>query len=152
MLIYPEITVTPDTPTIKFRLPREQVDLDKELPRILHAQGWALGTYFNVQFITHERDKVLSAALYVVSEESEEKVTSDNPYAPMTKTVFNLKAAQVGPGWVAPMPNGVEIVESSQPQIVWNPGKKVHEVKIDGVVAYESKIKSQAMQYIAEAS
>ena len=90
MIIYPEILVTPDHPTIKFKQPREQVNLDVELPKILHAQGWGCGTYFHVQFLDHDKAKLLASALYVVTEEVETLVTSDaNPYQPVTKTVFS---------------------------------------------------------------
>jgi len=100
MATYPEVLVTPDTPTIKFNTPREQVDLDKELPRILHAQGWGCGTYFNVQFLNHEKTKVISCARFVVVEVSESAETSDaNPYQPITKTVFTRQAEQIGDWW-----------------------------------------------------
>lgn len=99
MVIYPEIIVTPDTPTIKFHQPREQVDLNKELPRILHAQGWGCGTYFNVQFISHDKTKLLACAKFVVAEEVETLHTSDNQYQPMTKTVFSRRAERITDWW-----------------------------------------------------
>ena len=100
MLIYPDIQATPDSPTIKFYQPREQIDLAKELPRILHAQGWSCGTYFNVQFLNHERTKLLSCGRFVVSEEVETLHTNDaNPYQPMTRTVFSRSAEQIGDWW-----------------------------------------------------
>lgn len=103
MLIYPEIIPTPDSPTIKFNQPRDQIDLDKELPRILHAQGWGCGTYFHVQFLNHEKTKLLSCGRFVVSEETETIQTNDaNPYQPMTRTVFSRRAEQIGEWWVLP--------------------------------------------------
>lgn len=103
MVIYPEVIVTPDTPTIKFHQPRDQVDLSKELPRILHAQGWGCGTYFNVQFLNHEKTKLLACGRFVVTEEVESIQTNDaNPYQPMTKTVFSRQAEQIGEWWVPP--------------------------------------------------
>ena len=99
MVIYPEIQVTPDSPTIKFSQPRDQVDLSKELPRILHAQGWGCGTYFNVQFLNHEKTKLLACARFVVTEEVETLQTSDNQYQPMTKTVFSRRAEQISDWW-----------------------------------------------------
>lgn len=99
MLIYPDIQATPDSPTIKFYQPRDQIDLDKELPRILHTQGWGCGTYFNVQFLNHEKTKLLACGRFVVSEEIETLHTNDaNPYQPMTRTVFSRRAEQIG-GW-----------------------------------------------------
>ena len=104
MVVYPEVLVTPDAPTIKFHQPRELVDLEKELPRILHAQGWGVGTFFHVQFISHDKTKLLACAKFVVSEEVESVQTSDNQYSPMTKTVFSRKAEQIGDWWpVAPV-------------------------------------------------
>jgi hypothetical protein len=100
MLIYPDIQATPDSPTIKFYQPREQIDLNKELPRILHTQGWGCGTYFNVQFLNHEKTKLLACGRFVVSEEVETLHTNDaNPYQPMTKTVFSRSAEQIGEWW-----------------------------------------------------
>ena len=100
MLIYPDIQATPDSPTIKFYQPRDQIDLNKELPRILHAQGWGCGTYFNVQFLNHEKTKLLACGRFVVSEEVETLHTNDaNPYQPMTRTVFSRRAEQIGDWW-----------------------------------------------------
>ena len=100
MLIYPDIQATPDSPTIKFYQPREQIDLNKELPRILHTQGWGCGTFFNVLFLNHEKTKLLSCGRFVVTEEIETLHTNDaNPYQPMTKTVFTRAAVQIGEWW-----------------------------------------------------
>mgnify|MGYP001582823498 CR=1 FL=1 len=101
MVIFPEIIVTPDSPTVKFYQPREKVNLDQELPRILASQGWGCGTYFNVQFLNHEKTKLLACARFVVSEESESvRTSSADPYKPVTKTVFSRKADQIGDWWV----------------------------------------------------
>lgn len=100
MVIFPEIIVTPDSPTVRFYQPREKVDLDQELPRILAAQGWGCGTYFNVQFLNHEKTKLIACARFVVSEESESvRTISTDPYQPVTKTVFSRKADQIGDWW-----------------------------------------------------
>lgn len=102
MVIHSEVLVTPDFPTIKFRQPREQVNLSAELPRVLNAQGWGCGTYFNVQFLSHDKTKLLASALFVVSEESESVHTSDNQYNPVTKTVFSRKCEQISDWWLPP--------------------------------------------------
>lgn len=100
MVIYPEVIVTPDTPTVRFNQPREKINLEVELPRILQAQGWGCGTYFNVQFLNHEKTKVMACARFVVSEELENTTTTDaNPYQPMTKTVFTRRAEQIEAWW-----------------------------------------------------
>jgi hypothetical protein len=107
MLIYPDIQATPDCPTIKFNQPREQIDLHKELPRILHAQGWGCGTLFNVMFLNHEKTKLLACGRFVVSEEIETIQTNDaNPYQPMTRTVFSRRAEQIG-DWYPAEPIGM---------------------------------------------
>ncbi len=116
MVIYPDIMSTPDCPTIKFNQPREQVDLHKELPRILHAQGWGCGTLFNIMFLNHEKTKLLSCGRFVVSEEIESIQTNDaNPYQPMTKTVFSRGAMQIGDWW--PETEKTNVVEM-EPKIV----------------------------------
>lgn len=102
MVIHPEVIVTPDCPTVKFKQPREKVNLDVELPKILQAQGWGCGTYFNVQFVSHERNRLLACARFVVSEEVETIATTDDPYRPVTKVVFNRKVAQIGDWWNEP--------------------------------------------------
>ena len=140
MVIYPEVIVAPDSPTIKFRQPRDQVNLDVELPRILHAQGWGCGTYFHVQFMNHEKTELLACALYVVTKESEGIQTSDNPYQPMTKTVYSREARIVGDWWV------------STPKVmtsVWNPGKKMFQVKIGDKVVYETPHKEEGVKIAA---
>jgi hypothetical protein len=110
MLIYPDIQATPDCPTIKFSQPREQIDLNKELPRILHAQGWGCGTLFNVMFLNHEKTKLLACVRFVVSEEIETIQTNDaNPYQPMTKTVFSRRAEQIGDWWPNVMQDSVTV-------------------------------------------
>ena len=110
MLIYPDIQATPDCPTIKFSQPREQIDLNKELPRILHAQGWGCGTLFNIMFLNHEKTKLLSCGRFVVTEEVESLQTNDaNPYQPMTRTVFSRRAEQIGEWW--PETQSADVVE-----------------------------------------
>lgn len=113
MVIYPDIQATPDSPTIKFNQPREQINLAKELPRILHAQGWGCGTLFNIMFLNHEKTKLLSLGRFVVSEEIETIQTNDaNPYQPMTKTVFSRVAMQIGDWWVS------ELFEPEKPIVL----------------------------------
>ncbi len=108
MIIVPEVMVTPDFPTIRFREPRDQVDLSRELPKILHSQGWGCGTYFHVQFLSHDKTQLLASALYVVSREVESLHTSEaNPYQPMTKTIFGRTADIVGNWWV---PDGETVI------------------------------------------
>ena len=102
MVIYPDIQSTPDSPTIKFNQPRDQIDLEKELPRILHAQGRGCATLFKIMFLNHEKTKLLACGRFVVSEEIETIQTNDaNPYQPMTKTVFSRHAEQIGDWWPA---------------------------------------------------
>jgi len=100
MVIHPEVIVTPDCPTVKFRQPREQVDLGKELQKILHHQGWGCGTIFNVQFINHDRTKLLACARFVVTEEIEATNISEvSQYQTMTKTVITRQAEQIEDWW-----------------------------------------------------
>lgn len=73
MIIKPNIIITPDCPTVVFREPKEKINLDEELPKILRYQGWGCGTYFNVQFI--DSGELLSCARFVVSFEKNEMVT-----------------------------------------------------------------------------
>ena len=101
MIINPEVIVTPDCPTVQIREPRENLSLEEELPRIVHNQGWGVGTYFNVQFISHDRTKLLSTGAFVVVQADERLHTSDaNPYQPMTKAVSTRKAEQIGEWWM----------------------------------------------------
>ena len=100
MIIYPDIQSTPDCPTIKFNQPQEQIDLDIELPKILHSQGWGCGTLFNIIFLNHEKTKLLACGRFVVAEEIETLHTNDaNPYQPMTRTVYSRRAEQIGGWW-----------------------------------------------------
>lgn len=100
MIIHPTIIVTPDSPTVQFRDPRELVDLDVEIPKILRTQGWDIGTYFDVQFISHDRSAVLMAGRFIVTQARESLVTSTaNPDAPMTKAISVRMAEQIGDWW-----------------------------------------------------
>lgn len=142
MIIHPEIITTPDLPTIKFREPKDKVDLDVELPRILHSQGWSCGTYFHIQFISHDRTKLLSSATFVVSEEVESVHTSEaNPYNPVTRTVFSRKASRVSDWW-----GTVVIKKEGDAKVVWNPGLKVHQVKVGEETIFETKDKEEALR------
>ena len=115
MVIQPEVYVTPDRPTVRFREPRDQVDLDKELQKVLNAQGWGVGTYFHVQFLNHERTAVLASAEFMVSEVREGLHTRDvESYQPVTKMIFMRKLEQIGEWW----PN----LKSEVPDFVPGPG------------------------------
>ena len=100
MVIQPEVFVTPDRPVVRFREPREKVDLGNELPKVIHAQGWGIGTYFHVQFIDHDRTTLIASAEFLVTEVKEGLHTSEaNPYQPVTKTIFMRKFEQIGQWW-----------------------------------------------------
>ena len=152
MLIHPEVIVVPDCPTVKFRQARELIDLDFELPKILSSQGWGLGTYFNVQFINHERTSMIASGLFVVTEENETLHTANpDAYQPITKAVSARKAKQIGEWFY---PNGLDTLEDEQLEVIsqekavkWNPGKKVHEVKLGDEVLFSSADKVEAEKY-----
>ena len=100
MVIQPEVFVTPDRPVVRFREPREQIDLDKELQKVVNNQGWGVGTYFHVQFINHERTEVLASAEFLVTEVREGLHTRDaESYQPVTKMIFMRKFEQIGEWW-----------------------------------------------------
>ncbi len=97
MVIAPEILVTPDRPVVRFREPREKLDLDKELKRVLQTQGWGVGTYFNVQFISHDRTELLSQGEFIVIKDAESLQTNnDDQYSPKTQTAHIRVAEQIG--------------------------------------------------------
>jgi hypothetical protein len=99
MVIAPKVFITPDRPVIRFKQPREKTDLDKEIQRVLRAQGWGLGTYFNVQFVSHDETELISQAKYVVSKDCEDFQTNeDNLYNPSSKTVHLREAILVDVG------------------------------------------------------
>jgi len=151
MITFPEIVITPDCPTVKFRNSREQVDLDVELPKILNSQGWDCGTYFHIQFVDHNRENLLASATFVVTKHAESlQVNESNPYQPITKTVANRKAEIVGEWWTSHENlNGVEV--KIAPTISWNPGKKLHQLKLGAEVIYENANKDEVKK-VAEAA
>jgi hypothetical protein len=113
MIIHAEVVVTPDRPVVIFREPREKVDLDVELPRTLNSQGWGVGTYFNVQFISHDRTILLASAEFVVTEVREGLHTNEaNPYQPITKMIASRKFEQIGDWW--PKPCGLFVTEKEE--------------------------------------
>lgn len=150
MIIQPEVIVTPDYPTIKIRNPREAVELDTELPKILQSQGWGLGTFFNVIFISHDREKLLACATYVVTEEKQNLHTSNSEYQPITKTITMRKAERITDWWTADKPK--QNPQNEIAKIVWNPGKKVHQLKVDDKVIYENKDKAEVEKVAKEAA
>lgn len=135
MITHPEIAVTPDYPVIKIREPRESTDLAKELPKILHSQGWGIGTFFHVQFINHGRTELLATALFVVSGETEELQTNEaNPNQPMTRMVQTRKYDQIGEWWTA---RGLRDLEGKIAEVMadvmamsikWNVGSRAYDI------------------------
>lgn len=100
MIIAPEVIVAPDRPIVRIREAREKVDLDSEIKKVLHAQGWTVGTYFNIQFISHDRTELLAQAEYVVTQDAERLSTNDeNPFNPVTKTMHVRNAERIGKWW-----------------------------------------------------
>ena len=73
--------------------------------------------------------------------------TSDSPYQPVTKTVFNRKAERVCEWWPALRTSKVESVEElTKATVYWNPGKKVHQVKMGDKIIFESSDKELAIR------
>lgn len=102
MIVHHEIIVTPDYPVVRIRQPRETTDLSVELPRVMNTQGWGIGTFFHVQFVSHDRTKLLASGLHVVCEETESLQTNEaNLYQPMTKVAISRKCALVGSWWAS---------------------------------------------------
>ena len=95
-IIRPEIFITPDCPTVKFREDPQNINLAIEIPKILTSQGWALGTIFYIQFIDHDKTKLIKVARFIVTSENSDLRTY-NPYGPqpMTKLVETREATQI---------------------------------------------------------
>jgi len=145
-VIHPEVSTTPDQPTIKIRQAWELTDLDKLIPSILQAQGWPCGTYFNLQFVNHERDLLLADARFVVDSSRESQRTTDNEYSPNTRMVVSYKAKRVTEwrfynGFEVPRGTSSENDEK-QATIRWNPGKKEHELLVGDEVKFSSADKA----------
>jgi len=154
MIIHPEVIPTPDRPTIKFREPRESINLDIELPKILTQQGWATGTYFDIQFISHDRSELYSAGQFVVTQDKEGLQTGNpDAYQPMTKMVSTKKAEQIGE-WITFVKEEVKTPVAENPedvQVKWNPGLKVFQVKKGDEVIYQNADKEAAQQFVEAA-
>lgn len=144
MIIHPEIRVTPDLPTIRFSEPRDQVDLDIEIPRILNREKWGCSTYFKVQFINHEKTEVLASAEFVVVQEIQGSYTNAaNPSQPMTSETFKCKAEIIGKWWYS----SLEKAKGQKGGVVkWNPGLKVHQLIINDEVVYADANKDKVLE------
>ena len=148
MIIHPEVIVTPDCPTVKFREDPESIDLPKVLDNVLKHQGWGVGTHFHVQFVSHDRTELLSFAEFVVTSVKEDLVTNEaNPYQPMTRLVASRRCAQVTEWW----PSGLKHMEGEEVTVLagsgtakWNVGKKAYDVIVDGIVIDTVKDKDEA--------
>jgi len=153
-VIQPEIIITPDQPTIRLRTPQDNTDLDKLLPQVLQAQGWGVGTYFNVQFLNHERNQLLADARFVVISEMEHLKTTDNAYTPNTRMVVAFKAEQVTDWRHYNVPHGTSEEKATdvvkQATIKWNPGKKEHEVLVGEEVVFSNVDKKLAEEKAEE--
>jgi hypothetical protein len=164
MRIHPHIDVTPNFPTVQFREERSLIDLEAELAKVVNYQRWSCGLYFNVQFVNHDRTKLLQSALFVVSEENESvNVNNDNPYSPKTQITSARKAVQIGEWWYSGAVFDEAAIEPPTPQVVvefddsvwqgidaanairkWNPGKQQHEVWVHDELVYASPHKNKA--------
>jgi len=146
-IIRPDIFITPDCPTVKFREEPENINLAVEVPKILTQQGWGLGTIFCIQFINHDRTKLIKFARFIVSTENSSLQTfnPDGPQ-PMTKLVEAREACQME-AWFYPQGS-----QAKNFKIDWNFGEKKHRVmQGDKIVAKFDK-KPDAEKYIEEAA
>lgn len=146
-IIRPQIVITPDCPTVKFREDPTTINLAIELPKILAQQGWSLGTMFCIQFVNHEETKLIKFAKFVVSSE-EESMHTFNPEsaAPMTKLIQSRTAKQTE-GWF--YPDGAPVKDL---KYKWNPGKKEHQVRQGDKVLGTFKDRPAALEYIEKAA
>ncbi len=150
MIIHPRIDITPNRPTVAFREPREQIDLDIELTRIMKTQDWSCGTYFYVQFVSHSADKLYSSALYLVTKDDESLQTSDaDPYKPMSRTVRDYKCEMVGDWWFADFQETVEDTEIAA-KLAYDKIGKVHQAKLGNDILFESPHKGKVQEWIRE--
>jgi len=156
MIIHPDINNTPDRPVIKFRTPKELMDLNLELGRAMKSQGWALGTRFTVQFINHEKTNLLSTAEFVVSDREESFITNDdNPYAPTSKDIVTYRAFQVSDWWYSEL--GLEIRNTPEPEpeilalkLGYDKTTKMHQVRFGTEVRFENQFKGKCQEYIRD--
>lgn len=96
MILNPWINPTPNRPTVQIREPFDKVDLNKELPRILKAQGWAVGVYFDIQFIDRVGHQLLRDATFVVTADDEVLTTTEEGmYRTKTESVPQYKFEQI---------------------------------------------------------
>ena len=146
-IIRPEIFITPDSPTVKFREEPDNINLGVEIPKILHSQGWALGTIFCVQFVNHEKTKLLKVARFIViSEDSSLQTFNPDGPQPMTKLVEAREATQME-AWFYPYGSSAKSLT-----IDWNFGEKKHRVmQGDKIVAKFDK-KPEAEEFIKKAA
>ena len=122
MIVKPQIITTPDNPTVMFREAAEAFDLEDEVLKVVHRQGWGLGTRFSVHLINHEATELLKTATYVVTGEVEDYQTRDvDGYQSMSKTIYRRKCALLG-DWTEIQP--AKKAEKTAPlEVKWNPGR-----------------------------
>ena len=143
----PQIVITPDCPTVKFRVDPQTINLAIELPKILAQQGWALGTMFCIQFINHEETKLIKLARFIVSAEVESMQTfNPDSERPMTKLVQAREATQME-AWFCPYGSS-----SSRMTIEWKFADKKHRVMLDGEIIARFDKNPQAEEYIKKAA
>jgi hypothetical protein len=130
----PEIFITPDCPTVKFREDPKVINLVIEIPKILTQQGWALGTIFTVQFVNHEKTKLIKVARFIVSTENETLHTfNPDGERPMTKLIQARTAKQME-AWFYPDSQPVAAVGK---EVKWNLGLGKHTVVQNGEIIFK---------------
>lgn len=156
MIIHPDINNTPDRPVIKFRQPKELMDLTLELGRAMKSQGWALGTRFTVQFINHEKTQLLSTAEFVVSDREESFITNDdNPYAPTSRDIVTYRAIQVDDWWYSELGSEIRDTPEPEPEILvpklaYDKTTKVHQVRLGDEILFENQFKGKCQEHIRD--
>ena len=153
MIIHPDTNNTPDRPIVKFREPKELMDFEVELGRVMKGQGWELGTRFTIQFINHEKTELLSTAEFVVSEVTEKFITNDdNPYAPTSKNVYVYRASKTSDWWYSE--KGIEL-RDAEPEVLemklaYDKTTKLHQVRLGTDIMFENQFKGKCQAYIQE--
>jgi len=141
MIIRPDIFTTPDCPTVKFREEPENINLAIEIPRLLTNQGWGLGTIFSIQFVNHEKTKLIKVARFIVTAE-DETLQTFNPDSdrPMTKLVQGRSAKQME-AWF--YPDSAPVAGAGR-TVKWNFGSKTHDVMQGEKILFSGKTKEEA--------
>lgn len=112
---------------------------DKVLLAAAKHANLSAGDRIVVQCMDHLGHELRAEAEFRVVKRSDSIQVRDlDGYRTMQDQNVHREICQIGEWWISPV--------TTTPEVVWNPGKKMHQVKVNGEVVFETADKDEAKQ------